>query len=63
MLYEVITGFYYDLDINENQIKVKTIASYWTLLAELPNDEKLDALTNHLIDPNEFGTDNRNNFV
>lgn len=51
-------GFYYDLDKNENQIKVKTIATYWTLLAELPNEEKLEALTNHLMDPKEFGTDN-----
>lgn len=51
-------GFYYDLDKNENQIKVKTIASYWTLLAELPNEEKLEVLINHLTDPEEFGTDN-----
>ncbi|MBN2618174.1 MAG: hypothetical protein JXR64_07650 [Spirochaetales bacterium] len=51
-------GFYYDLDKNENMIKEKTIASYWSLLAELPNEEKLEKLKNHLVDPNEFGTDN-----
>ncbi len=50
--------FYYDLDKNENQIKVKTIAAYWTLLAEIPNEERLAGLIDHLKNPDEFGTDN-----
>ena len=50
--------FYYDLDKEKKQIRVKTIASYWPLLAEIPNEARIDGLINHLKDPNEFGTPN-----
>jgi neutral trehalase len=49
-------GFYYDIDKNEKQIKVKTLASYWTLLAELPNADKAEQLIKKLQDPEFFGT-------
>ena len=51
-------GFYYDLDKSENQIRVKTVASFWTLLAEIPNEERSDGLIEHLTNPEEFAVDN-----
>lgn len=41
-------AIYYDLDNNENQVKVKTIASFWTLLAEIPNEDRAVSLISHL---------------
>jgi neutral trehalase len=49
-------GFYYDLDKNEKRVRVKTIASFWTLLAELPNEEKAERLIEKLQDAKFFGT-------
>ncbi len=51
-------GIYYDLDKNESQVKIKTIASFWPLLAEIPNEDRANALIEHLKNPNSFGTDN-----
>lgn len=51
-------GFYYDLDVKENQVKVKTIGSYWLLLAEIPNEERAEKLVAKLKDPSCFGTEN-----
>jgi neutral trehalase len=51
-------GIYYDLDKNGNQVKVKTIASFWPLLAELPNEARSEALIAHLRNPETFGTEN-----
>lgn len=47
--------FYYDLDAKEKPIRIKTIASFWTLLAEIPNKAKAEALIEHLKDANSFG--------
>ncbi|MDR0411221.1 MAG: hypothetical protein LBH75_04520 [Treponema sp.] len=49
-------GFYYDIDENENKVKVKTLASYWTMLAEIPNEDKAERLVDKLVDPECFGT-------
>ncbi|MDR1072092.1 MAG: hypothetical protein LBL45_00230 [Treponema sp.] len=49
-------GFYYDIDINGDKLPVKTIASYWTLLAEIPNEDKAERLIEKLLDPKFFGT-------
>jgi len=51
-------GLYYDLDKNEDQVRVKTIASFWPLLAELPNEAKAEMLIAHLKNPETFGTEN-----
>jgi len=51
-------GFYYDLDRSEKQIKVKTIAAFWTLLAEIPNENKANRLIAHLKDSESFGLEN-----
>ena len=50
--------FYYDLDVKERQIPRKHIGAYWTLLAEIPNEERADAFIAHLSDPDGFGTEN-----
>jgi neutral trehalase len=49
-------GFYYDIDRNEQRIKVKTLAGYWPLLAEIPNDDKAERIIAKLSDPKFFGT-------
>jgi neutral trehalase len=51
-------GFYYDLDKKEQQLGTKSIAAFWTLLAEIPNENKANRLIAHLKDPDSFGTDN-----
>ena len=51
-------GFYFDLNKEGEQIKVKTIASFWALLAEIPNEARATALIDHLKNPEEFGTEN-----
>ncbi len=58
MMWDSETNFYYDLDIKENRIAKKFIGSYWTLLAEIPNDERAAYMIEQLKDPAEFGTDN-----
>ncbi|MCQ2587722.1 MAG: hypothetical protein MJ174_06360 [Treponema sp.] len=51
------TGFYYDLDKNAEKLSTKTIACYWTMLAEIPNADKADRLVEHLNNPDSFGTE------
>ena len=58
MMWDNETKFYYDLDKNENQIKNKYLGAYWTLLAEIPNDETAMYLIEQLKDDKEFGTEN-----
>lgn len=58
LMWDPETKFYYDLDINENRIPLKMVCAYWTLLAEIPNDEKASYMISYLKDPEVFGTDN-----
>ncbi len=51
-------GFYYDLDKDEHQVRVKHIGAFWVLLAEIPNESRVEMLIEHLKDPDSFGTDN-----
>jgi len=55
LMWDADDGFYYDLDASEQRVKVKTIASYWPLLAELPNDDKAEKIIDKLTDPEFFG--------
>jgi neutral trehalase len=48
-------GFYHDIDIHEERLPVKTIAGYWPLLAEIPNDDKAAQIIDKLQDPKFFG--------
>jgi neutral trehalase len=56
LMYNQADGFYYDINKNEKQIPIKTIAGYWSLLAEIPNGEKAERLIGKLSDPEYFGT-------
>ncbi|MCR4735746.1 MAG: hypothetical protein K5829_12165 [Treponema sp.] len=57
LMWDNETNFYYDLDQNQERLSVKTIAAYWTMLAEIPNADKADALVEHLNNPDSFGTE------
>lgn len=57
LMWDNDTGFYYDLDENQERLDVKTIAAYWTMIAEIPNADKANCLVEHLNDPNSFGTE------
>jgi neutral trehalase len=48
-------GFYYDIDKHEKRLPVKTLAGYWPLLAEIPNDDKAERIISRLSDPKYFG--------
>ena len=48
-------GFYHDIDRHEKRLPVKTLAGYWPLLAEIPNDEKAERIIGKLQDPGVFG--------
>lgn len=58
MMWNDKDGVFYDLDRNEKQIGVKTIATFWPLLAELLNEERSERLIAHLRNPATFGTEN-----
>ncbi len=58
MMWSGDDNFYYDLDEDGEQIKNKHIGAFWTLLAEIPNDEYASHLIEYLKDDKEFGTDN-----
>ncbi|UTY23480.1 MGH1-like glycoside hydrolase domain-containing protein [Treponema denticola] len=57
MMWNEEEGFYYDLDASGNQIKKKTLAGFWPMLAEIPNEDKAALLVEHLSNPNTFGVD------
>jgi len=48
-------GFYHDIDRHEKRLPVKTLAGYWPLLAEIPNDDKAERIISRLSDPKYFG--------
>ena len=51
------TEFYHDLDAKEERLPQKTIAGFWPLLAEIPNENKAEKLIAHLQNPDTFGAD------
>ena len=58
LMWDAETKFYYDLDIKGNRLMNKFIGAYWTLLAEIPNEERASEMVALLRDPKEFGTEN-----
>ncbi len=58
LMWDPETSFYYDLDAEEKRLPLKMISAYWTLLAEIPNDEKATLMVEKLKDPSYFGTEN-----
>lgn len=57
LMWDNDSGFYYDLNENEERLPVKTVAAFWTMLAEIPNADKADRLVEHMNNPKTFGTD------
>ncbi len=57
LMWDQETGFYYDLDESEKKLTHKTVANFWPLLAEIPNEDKAEKIISHLSDPQSFGTD------
>ncbi len=50
--------FYYDIDVGTHAFcKVKTVASYWPLLAEIASSEQAKSLVERISDPMTFGGD------
>jgi neutral trehalase len=58
MMWNEHDHLYYDLDKSEKQIKVKSAASFWPLLAEIPNEVRAEALVAQLTNPKTFGLEN-----
>jgi len=52
------TGFYYDLTKDKDRVNVKTVAGFWPLITDIPNEARCSRLVNHLKDPESFGTEN-----
>ncbi|MCL2007232.1 MAG: hypothetical protein FWG77_04015, partial [Treponema sp.] len=55
LMWDNESGFYYDIDKHEKQLKVKTITGFWPLMAEIPNDDKAERIISKLSDPAVFG--------
>jgi hypothetical protein len=53
------TGFYYDLDREGRRCRVKTIAAFWTMLADIAPGDRVERLARHLQDPAEFNRPHR----
>lgn len=51
------TNFYHDLTASQERLPTKTIAGFWPLLAEIPNEDKAERLISHLSNPKTFGVD------
>lgn len=50
--------FYYDVTISDQQpCRIKTIASYWPLLAKVATPKQAKNMVKHLMNPKEFGGD------
>lgn len=47
-------GLYYDVDDDGNQIKWKTAACFWPMLAGIADNQQAEKLLNNLKDPNSF---------
>ena len=56
LMWDPETHFYYDLDADEQRIPLKLIGAYWTMLTEIPNDERASFMIDYLKDPDYFGT-------
>jgi len=59
MMWNPDEEFFYDLRLNGERSPIKTIASYWTLLAGVASPEQADALAAELNNPNTFGRTHR----
>jgi hypothetical protein len=49
------TGFYFDLNLKEEQCSIKTVAGFWPLIAQVASPHQAKALSAHLQNPKTFG--------
>lgn len=47
-------GFYYDVDNDGQQVKWKTVGTFWPLLAGVASKAQAERLVGHLVDPETF---------
>ena len=52
-------GFYYDLTVDNEMIPIKTVAAFWTLLAEVASSSQAEYLFGELENPNTFNRTHR----
>lgn len=58
MMWNDEDGIYYDLNKDREQLPVKSVATFWPLLTDIPNEARASRLVAHLKDPGSFGTEN-----
>lgn len=57
LLWDEETGLYYDLDVTEGkQVRIKTIASLFPLMAGIPDEGRAARMRDHVMNPAEFNT-------
>ena len=54
LMWDEVAGYYWDLDSVGEPVPAKTIAPFWTLLAEVAPPDRARRLVEHLTDPGEF---------
>ncbi len=54
LMWDENSGFYYDINTRGEKIGTKTVASYWTLCAEVAAFPQARRLSEHLQNPSEF---------
>lgn len=47
-------GFFYDVDSNSKQVRLKTVGGFWPMLAEVATPAQAKRLVEHLKNPKEF---------
>jgi hypothetical protein len=58
-MWDPATGFYYDLTLDGRHVKIKTIAAFWSLVAEVATVEQAEHLVAQLNNPLTFGRKNK----
>lgn len=51
-------GVYYDLYQDRTQVGIKTVATFWALITDIPNEARVAKLLEHLKNPKTFGSEN-----
>ncbi len=55
LMWDQSRNFYFDLTLDGKQTPVKTVAAYWTLLAQIASREQAASLVHELQNPQTFG--------
>ena len=59
MMWDPEAKFFFDLQLDETRVPIKTVAAYWTLLAAVATPEQADDLAAELGNPRTFGRPHR----